>query len=222
MSEIKLQAEARTEFGKGAARRLRRSEKIPAVLYGHGTDPVHIALPGHATMLALKSSNALLSIDVETDQHLAIPKQIQRDPLKGFIEHVDLLLVRKGEKVTVDVPIHVVGEGPRDGLVVTESNEISLEVEATHIPEYVEVFIDGLEIGDQVQAGGLVLPEGASLAVDPEILIVNIVAAPTSEEVEAELAEAEAEAGIEHDEPEATEEGPTAGDDDAESDDDAE
>jgi len=201
MSESKIQAESRTEFGKGAARRIRRADKVPAVLYGHGTDPIHITLPGHDTMLALKhgGANALLSIELGGKSQLALPKQVQRDPIKGFIEHVDLLVVSRGEKVTVDVPVHVVGEAAPDTLVVTETSSISLEAEATHIPEAIEVSIEGAAVGTQILARDLTLPSGSVLQVDQEILIVNITNAPTAEEVEEELAEAEADAGIERD-----------------------
>jgi large subunit ribosomal protein L25 len=207
MSETRLQAESRTEFGKGAARRIRRDAKVPAVLYGHGTEPVHITLPGHDTMMALKhgGANALLTIEIDGNTQLALPRQVQRDPIKGFLEHVDLLLVRKGEKVVVDVPVHVVGEAGPDTLVVTEHGTISLEAEATHLPESLEVSVEGLEVGTQIHAKDLTLPSGATLQVDEEALIVNIVAAPTEAEVEAELEEAEAEAGIERDEAEDTE-----------------
>ncbi len=198
-SEVKIQAESRTEFGKGAARRIRRADKVPAVLYGHGTDPVHITLPGHDLMLALKTANALLSIELDGDSQLALPKQVQRDPIKGFIEHADLILVRRGEKVTVDVPLVLVGEAAPDALVTVDHNVIPLEAEATHIPSGVEVDIEGREVGTQIFAKDLVLPEGATLALDEEALIVNFSAAPTAEDLEAELAEAEAEAGIEHD-----------------------
>jgi large subunit ribosomal protein L25 len=204
MAEIKIAAEARTEFGKGAARRIRRADNVPAVLYGHGSEPVHVTLPGHQLMLALKNSNALLTIDLGTEQHLAIPKQIQRDPIKGFIDHADLLIVRKGEKVTVDVRIHVVGEAISGNLVVTENNTIAIEAEATHIPEFFEISVEGLDAGDQIHARDVVLPSGCTLSVDEDLLIVNITAAPTAEQIEAELAEAEAEAGIEH-EPSAAE-----------------
>jgi large subunit ribosomal protein L25 len=207
VAEIKIAAESRTEFGKGAARRIRRADKVPAVLYGSGIDPTHIALPGHDLALALKNSNALLSIEIDGESHLAIPKQVQRDPLKGFIEHADLLIVKKGQKVTVDIRVHLVGDAAPDVLVVTENSTISVEAEATHIPESVEVSIEGLEVGSQIHAGDLQLPAGATLAIPEDWLIVNIVAAPTAEEVEAELEEAEAEAGIEHDEPEADAEG---------------
>ncbi|MGH3384866.1 MAG: 50S ribosomal protein L25/general stress protein Ctc [Nocardioidaceae bacterium] len=207
-SEVKIQAEPRTEFGKGAARRIRRDDKVPAVLYGHGTDPLHITLPGHDTMLALKTANALLSIDLEGESRLALPKQVQRDPIKGFIEHVDLILVRRGEKVYVDVAVHVVGEPEPGALVVTENNTVSLQAEATNIPSSVEVSIEGMEIGSRVLAKDLVLPEGSLLHIDEETLVVNITAAPTAEELEAELEEAEAEAGIEREEHvEVTEEG---------------
>jgi large subunit ribosomal protein L25 len=203
VAEIKIAAESRTEFGKGAARRIRRADKVPAVLYGSGIDPTHIALPGHDLALALKNSNALLSIEIDGESHLAIPKQVQRDPLKGFIEHADLLIVKKGQKVTVDIRVHLEGDAAPDVLVVTENSTISVEAEATHIPESVEVSIEGLEVGSQIHASDLDLPTGSTLAIPEDWLIVNIVAAPTAEEVEAELEEAEAEAGIEHDESDA-------------------
>ena len=204
-SEVKIKAESRTEFGKGAARRIRRDDKVPAVLYGHGTDPVHITLPGHDLMLALKTANALLSIELDGESQLALPKQVQRDPLKGFIEHADLLVVKRGEKVTVDVAIVVVGEAAPETFVTTENTTVAVEAEATAIPESIEVSVEGLEIGSQIHAKDLTLPSGTTLAVDPELLVVNVSAATTAEELEAELAEAEAELGIEHEEPEAPE-----------------
>ena len=198
-SEVKIQAESRTEFGKGAARRIRRSDKVPAVLYGHGSDPIHITLPGHDLMLALKTANALLSIELEGgDSQLAIPKQVQRDPIKGFIEHADLIIVRRGEKVTVDVAVVLVGEAAPETLVAVDHNVVPLEVEATHIPESIEVDIEGAEVGTQILAKDLQLPSGAALSIDEEALIVNVTPAPTAEAIEAELAEAEAEVGIEH------------------------
>ena len=197
MPEVKLTAELRTEFGKGAARRLRRAHKVPAVLYGHGTDPVHISLPGHETLLALRTANALLSIDVDGRSQLALPKQVQRDPLKHTIDHVDLVLVRRGEKVTVDIAIQLEGEAGDDTLVVVDHNSVPIEAEATHLPEEIVVSIEGLPAGTQILAKDLKLPEGASLGIDPETLIVNITGAPSAEAIEAELAEAEAEAGIE-------------------------
>ncbi len=199
-----IQAEPRTEFGKGAARRIRRAAKVPAVLYGHGGEPLHISLPGHETMLALKHGgvNALLTITVDGKENLALPKQIQRDPIKGFLEHLDLILVRKGEKVTVDIPVHVTGEADPDALVVTETSSVSVEAEATHIPDYIEVSIEGLTVGDQVLARDLRLPPGSTVLLDDEALIVNVTHAPTAAEVEEELAEAEAEAGIEREESE--------------------
>ncbi|GAB3922701.1 50S ribosomal protein L25 [Microlunatus endophyticus] len=195
MAEVKLTAELRTEFGKGAARRIRRAAKIPAVLYGHGSDPVHITLPGHETLLALREHNALLSIDVDGKSQLALPKQVQRDPLKGFIEHVDLLIVRRGEKVTVDIAIHTEGESAPDTVVVVDRNELSVEAEATHIPEGVTVSVEGLEAGAQILAQDLQLPEGTTLAVDPETLIISVSAARVeelAEEAEGEAAEGEA------------------------------
>jgi large subunit ribosomal protein L25 len=176
MSENRLQAESRTEFGKGAARRIRRAHKVPAVLYGHGTDPIHVTLPGHETMMALKhgGANALLSIDLDGDTQLALPKQVQRHPVRGDLEHVDLLLVRRGEKVTVDVPIHTVGEAAVDTVVTIEHPTIALEAEATHLPEFVEVSVEGLPAGTQILAKDLALPSGSSIQVDEDSLVVNI------------------------------------------------
>jgi large subunit ribosomal protein L25 len=204
MSEDLIKAEPRTEFGKGAARRIRRSDKVPAVIYGHGTAPIHVTLPGHDTMLALKhgGTNAVLNIEVEGKTKLALTKQVQADPIKGFLEHVDFVEVKKGEKVTVEIPVHVVGEAKSDALVVTEANVVSVEAEATHIPESIEVSIEDAEVGFQVFARDLQLPSGSTLLTDGEHLIVNVTHAPTAAEVEAELEEAEAEAGIEHEAPE--------------------
>jgi len=205
MSESNIQAEPRTEFGKGAARRIRRADKVPAVLYGHGTDPVHISLPGHDTMLALKhgGANALLTLTVDGKEHLALPKQVQRDPIKGFLEHLDLILVRKGEKVTVEIPVHLNGDPAPDALVVTEQSTITVEAEATHIPEYLEISIEGAEVGTQIFVKDIQVPQGSTILADDDALIVNITHAPTAEELEAELEEAEAEVGIEREEPEA-------------------
>ena len=197
MPEVKLTAEMRTEFGKGAARRIRRAHKVPAVLYGHGTAPIHIALPGHETLLALRTANALLSIEVDGISQLALPKQVQRDPLKHTIEHVDLVIVRRGEKVTVDVPVQVEGEAGLDTLVVVDHNSIRIEAEATNIPQQILVSVEGLPAGTQILARDLQIPTGSSVELDPETLIVNVTNAPTVEAIEAELAEAEAEAGIE-------------------------
>ena len=203
-ADSNITAEPRTEFGKGAARRIRCADKVPAVLYGHGTDPQHITLPGHDTMLALKhgGANALLTISVDGKEQLALPKQIQRDPIKGFLEHLDLIIVRKGEKVTVDIPVHLVGDPNPDALIVTETSLVSVEAEATHIPDYIEVSIEGLNVGDQILAKDLTVPSGSSVLLDEEHLIVNVTHAPTAEEVEEELAEAEAEVGIEREESE--------------------
>ena len=201
MSEIKLTAQPRTEFGKGAARRIRREHQVPAVVYGHGTDPQHIQLPGHDTMLALKAANALLSITVgEAKPVLALVKDVQRDPVRQVIEHVDLVIVRRGEKVQVDVPVHVVGEAAPETVVTVENQTLLLEAEATHIPTQVEVSVEGLPAGTQVLAGQLELPEGTTLAIDDDVLVVNVTQQISAEALEAELAEAEAEAGIEREE----------------------
>jgi large subunit ribosomal protein L25 len=203
--EEKIKAETRTQFGKGAARRIRRDDKVPAVIYGHGNDPQHITLPGHDTMMALKrgGSNALLYIEVEGQTVIALTKQIQADPIKGFLEHLDFVEVQKGEKVTVEIPIHVIGESKSDAMVVTELNTVSVEAEATNIPEYIEISVEDAEAGFHVLAKDLVLPTGSLLLTDDEALVVNVVHAPTAEEVEAELEEAEADAGIEHDQSDA-------------------
>src|SRR6476659_8346444 len=150
--DLKINAETRTEFGKGAARRIRRADKVPAVIYGHGNDPQHISLPGHDTMMALKhgGSNALLYIDLEGTTYIALTKQVQSDPIKGYLEHIDFVEVKKGEKVTVEIPIHVLGESKADAMTVTELNTVSVEAEATNIPEYIEVSVDNAEVGLQV------------------------------------------------------------------------
>lgn len=205
MSAEKIQAETRTEFGKGAARRIRRDDKVPAVIYGHGNDPIHVTLPGHATMMALKhgGANALLELDIDGTSQLALTKQVQVDALKRTLEHIDFVAVRRGEKVTVDVPIHVIGEAVSETLVVTENATVQVEAEATHIPEFIEVSIEGAEVGTQIHASDLELPQGTTLIVDPETLIVNVTQQQAAEQAEAELEEAEAEAGIEKDESEA-------------------
>ena len=174
---------------------------MPAVLYGHGSDPMHITLPGHDTMMALKhgGTNALLYIDIEGTTHLALTKQIQADPIKGFLEHIDFVEVKKGERVTVEISIHVLGESKSEAMTVTELNTVSVEAEATNIPEYIEISVEDADAGYQVFAKDLDLPEGSILLTDDDALVVNVVHAPTAEEIEAELEEAEAEAGIEHD-----------------------
>src|SRR6476659_6070339 len=168
-------------------------------MYGHGAEPVHITLPGHDTMMALKHVNALLTIVIDGDEQMALAKDVQRDPIKPVIEHVDLVVVRRDEKVTVDVPVTTEGEAAAETVVTVDSQTVQLEVLATNIPEHVVVSIEGLEAGTQVLAGQLELPEGAELVTDAEPLVVNVTQQVSAEALEAELAEAEAEAGIEHD-----------------------
>jgi large subunit ribosomal protein L25 len=189
VSESKIAAVSRTEFGKGAARRTRRAGLVPAVLYGHGTDPVHLSLPGHELLLALRVANAVLeiSIDKGTTQ-LALAKQVQRDPIRSDIEHVDLVIVRKGEKVTVEVQLIVVGAVPADRMVLMDQQTIALEVEATHIPTSVEIDVTGLGIGESIAAKDLKLPKGAVFAGDPEDLMLSVAATPSQEALDAELA----------------------------------
>jgi large subunit ribosomal protein L25 len=198
VSEVRLSAETRTEFGKGGARRTRRDGKVPAVLYGHGAEPVHLSLPGHELMLALKNANALLTIELPGKQELALAKAVQRDPIKGFLEHVDLLLVRRGEKVTVEVAIHLVGDAAPDTLVNQDLNTLTVEAEATNIPTEFEVSIEGLGVGDHIAAHAVPLPTGSTLVTDADHLVVSISAAQT--------AEAEAGAGVDQPEPEQAEE----------------
>jgi len=196
-SRNKLVAIPRTKFGKGAARTIRREHNIPAVMYGHGTEPVHISLPGHQTMLALKVANVLLTIEIDGTDHLALAKDIQRDPIRPQIEHVDLVVVRKGEKVNVDVPVQLVGAAAVETVVSLENNTVELAVEATAIPDRVEVSIEGLAAGTQIHASDLVLPEGAELLTDAGSLIVNITQAISEEALEAELAADLLELGVE-------------------------
>ena len=183
--KVVLAADKRTEFGKGAARRARAAGKIPAVLYGHGADPVHVLLPGHDTMMAVKHSNALLTITSPDGEHLAIAKDVQRDPVRRSIEHVDLLLVRKGEKITVDVMVHLEGETVPGTIHVLENSTLSILAEATNLPESIVVNIDGLDDGDKIIAGDVALPEGSELATDPAQLVVAVSVPRTSAEDEA-------------------------------------
>ncbi|MBR7827413.1 50S ribosomal protein L25/general stress protein Ctc [Actinospica sp. MGRD01-02] len=197
MSEIKIAAEPRDTFGKGAARQLRRDGKIPAVLYGHKQEPVHLALPEHDLFLALKTPNVLLNLDIVGGKsELAIPKAVSKDPVKRTLEHVDLLLVRRGEKVTVDVPVVTAGEIAPGGLLELVLTSLSVEAEATHIPASFEVSIEGLEEGSQITAGAVPLPSGVTLVTDAEAVVVHVLT-PAATLVEEESAEGEAEAGAE-------------------------
>ncbi|WP_136610027.1 50S ribosomal protein L25/general stress protein Ctc [Sinomonas albida] len=195
MSE-KLAAQKRTEFGKGYARRARAAGKIPAVIYGHGAEPLHVNLPGHETMIAVRAANALLTIDIEGEEHLALVKDIQRDPVRQIIEHVDLLTVRRGEKVSVDVPVHLVGEAAAGTVVTQEAVTVTVEAEATHLPSVLEVSIEGHEIGQHVHAGDVKLPNNVELVTEADAIVVNIseavvVAEEPAEGEAAEAAEAE-------------------------------
>lgn len=196
MANLKLAATTRTVFGKGAARKLRRADLIPAVIYGHGTDPVHVSLPNKDTFLALRNANVLLEITVDDAKKpvLTLPKQVQRDPITGFLEHVDLLLVKASEKVAVDVPINFIGEpAGKDSLVNHELMALPVLAPATQIPSEIEVSVDGLEVGAQIVVGDLKLPEGVEANVDAEHLVVSINIAdaePVAEEGDDEAAEA--------------------------------
>ncbi|GGU90358.1 50S ribosomal protein L25 [Streptomyces filipinensis] len=197
MSEVKLTAETRTEFGKGAARRIRRDNKVPGVLYGHGSEPLHLTFPGHDLLLALRTPNVLISLDIDgKTNELALPKAVQRDPLKGFLEHVDLLLVKRGEKVTVEVPVHAEGElAPGGNLLEHVLTALPVEAEATHIPEALTVSVEGLEAGASVHAKDITLPSGVSLAVDADAVVLQVLQAQAEEAAgEAEEGEEQAEA----------------------------
>ncbi|QFQ97975.1 50S ribosomal protein L25/general stress protein Ctc [Streptomyces phaeolivaceus] len=192
MAEVKLAAETRTEFGKGAARRIRRASKVPAVVYGHGADPVHITLPGHELSLALRTPNVLISLDIEGKTQLAIPKAVQRDAIKGFLDHVDLLLVKRGEKVNVEVYVHTEGDlAPGAYLLEHVLSTLNVEAEATHIPESVTVSIEGLEAGASILAKDIPLPKGTTLATDEDAVVLQVLAAQAEEPSE-ESAEGDA------------------------------
>jgi large subunit ribosomal protein L25 len=192
----KLAAEVRTKFGKGAARKLRAADKIPAVIYGHGTEPQHVSLPGHETMLLVRTANAVVDLDIEGAAQLALVKDVQRDPVRQIIEHIDLVVLRRGEKVTVDVPVVITGESFAGTIHVQDLNTVSLLVLATDIPEHVTVDVEGLEDGTQIVASELTLPEGAELETDADALVVQIVTPRGTADDDA-ADEAAAEAGAE-------------------------
>ena len=218
MPEVRIVAEPRHEFGKGAARRVRREGRVPAVLYGHGTDARHVSLPGHDVLLALRTANVLIRIEgLPGGSELALPKAVQRDPIRGSVEHVDLILVRRGEKVTVDVPLNVTGEVHPDGLLDQQLVQIAVEAEATNIPTGIAIDVEGMEIGSSVHAGDLSMPDGATLAVDADLLVLHVIAAPTAEQMEAGLGiEAEEVAEVAEGEPAPVPDAP-AGDGEADS-----
>jgi large subunit ribosomal protein L25 len=204
VSEVRLIAETRTEFGKGFARRIRRAGKVPAVLYGHGTDPRHLSLTAREFAAALKGgANTVLTLQLEGGDELALPKSVVRHPLRDYFEHVDLLLVRRGEKVTVEVPVIVEGDAESGTLVLNDLTTLSIEVEALSIPDSLSVDLTGAVAGTQILAGDVTLPAGASLITDAEALVVAVTVAPTAEQLDAETEEAEAEAGVVRDEPQA-------------------
>jgi large subunit ribosomal protein L25 len=201
--EVRIEAEPRTEFGKGAARRTRRAGRVPAVIYGHGAEVRHLSLPQHELMLALKTPNVLIRLEgLPGRAGLALPKAVQRDPLRGSIEHVDLIEVRRGEKVTVEIPVRVTGEVFPGGVLDQQMVQIAVEAEATHLPDGVDVDVEGMEIGTSVHAKDLALPDGTALQVDPEALVLHVLAAQTQAQYEAELGEGAPEAAEEAEVPE--------------------
>ncbi|MFC7247032.1 50S ribosomal protein L25/general stress protein Ctc [Catellatospora aurea] len=193
MSEVKISAEPRTEFGKGGARRTRRAGLVPAVIYGHGEAPRHIAVPAREFAAAIRHGGINTVFELvgpDGTKTLALPKAIQRDPLKDTFEHIDLIIVKRGEQVTVDVPVHLVGEAAKGTLVMHEHDKISIIAEALHLPEFVEASIEGLEAGSHVTAGDIKLPKGAQLAVEADTMVAVVTQAPTAEQLEGETAEA--------------------------------
>ncbi|MET9397571.1 50S ribosomal protein L25/general stress protein Ctc [Kitasatospora sp. NPDC002965] len=192
MSEIRIAAETRSEFGKGAARRARRAGFVPGVVYGHGLAPVHLNLPGHDLMMALKTPNALLVVPIEGKDEFVLPKAVQREAIKRTIEHVDLLLVKRGEKVTVEIPVQAEGElAPGGNLLEHVLQALPVEAEATHLPEAVTVSVEGLEAGASIHAKDITLPSGVTLAVDGDTVVLQVIAAQAAP-AEAEGTEAEA------------------------------
>ena len=180
MPEIVIAAERRTEFGKGAARRLRRDKKIPVVVYGHGEDTQHLALPAHELMLALKQTNALLSLQLDDGAQLVLPKSVQRDPVRHGIEHVDLVAVRSGEKVTVEVVVRTDGKIAPGGLLEHVHDTIAIEADATKIPSELSVVVEGLEVGSSVRASDVVLPAGVVLVADPDLVLLHVLGAQSA------------------------------------------
>jgi large subunit ribosomal protein L25 len=170
----KIAAEQRTNFGKGAARKLRAAGRIPAVVYGHGTEPVHISLPAHETALIIRRANSVLDLDLAGGALMALVKDVQRDPVRQIIEHLDLIIVRTGEQVEVEIPVNVEGESAPGTVANLDSQTLLLKVLATAIPQNVTVSIEGLEDGAKITAADVTLPEGAELAGDPEMLIIGV------------------------------------------------
>jgi large subunit ribosomal protein L25 len=189
VAEVRINAEPRTEFGKGAARRTRRAGQIPAVLYGRGSEPVHLALPALDFARALRDNgrNAVLTIALEGGPQLALPKTVVTHPIRDYIEHVDLLVIKRGEKVVVEVSVHVVGDAVSGALITQELDRLEVEADVSSIPDSLEVSIDGVQIGTQILAGQVPLPDGVNLRTDAEYLVVNVVASPTAEAMEGEV-----------------------------------
>ena len=188
MAEARIDAETRTEFGKGAARRTRRAGRIPAVLYGHGTDPQHLSLPSleFARVIREQGRNAVLTLNIGGRPQLALTKTVVTHPIRPYIEHVDLLVVRRGEKVTVEVPVLISGEAAPGSLVTQDLNTLEIHADAMSIPEHIEISVEGVDAGTQILAGTIPLPDGSELKTDPEALVVNVIAAPSEADLEAE------------------------------------
>ena len=195
MPEVRIEAEPRTEFGKGPSRRIRRAGRVPGVMYGHGAESRHFTLPEHDLMIALKTPNALIRLEGLGTATLALPKAVQRDAIRGDIEHVDLIEVRSGEKVTVEIQVRVTGNVFPGGLLDQQLVQIAVEAEATHLPNGVDVDVEGMEVGTAVHASDIALPAGTTLVTDPEALVLHVIGAPTVDLGETEAAEGEAAEG---------------------------
>ncbi len=194
MAEVSIQGALRNEFGKGASRRIRREGMVPAVIYGHGEKPTHISLPAREVGVAIKTSNVLLNIDLGEKQELVLPKSIVRNPLKGNLEHIDLIIVRRGERVVVNVPVHTTGKHDPEGILEHVNNTIEVEVDVTSIPQFLELDITGLMAGDSKLAEDVVLPEGMSLKSDPKMVVAHVSVRAAVEEAAPVAAAAEGEA----------------------------
>ena len=194
MAEVSIKGALRNEFGKGASRRIRRDGMVPAVIYGHGAKPTHISLPAREVGVAIKTSNVLLNIDLGDTQELVLPKSIVRNPLKGSLEHIDLIIVRRGERVVVNVPVHTSGKHDPEGILEHVHNTIEVEVDVTSIPNFLDLDITGLMAGDSKIASDVVLPEGMTLKSDPKMVVVHLSVRTAVEEVVPVAAGAEGEA----------------------------
>jgi len=194
VAEISIKGARRTEFGKGASRRARRDGFIPAVIYGHGEKPQHVALPSRELGVALKTSNVLIDVVLDDHTELTLPKSVSRDPLTGLLEHIDLVIVRRGEKVIVSVPVHTEGKYDQDGILEHTNNSIEVETDVTNIPAFLKLSMEGMMAGESKSAADVVLPTGIRLISDPKMTVVHLSVRAAEEEVVVVAAPAEGDA----------------------------